>query len=129
MPRIFTVMAAAWSAKLPPAQAMRALLGPAADNPAEIGSAHSLAQSKRSEGDAVALDQCRVEAARLTSSLINRASGFAAANGSVTSISILISIPALRSRAGMDRMRVSSSSMLCDCAATWNSTLSRGGRR
>src|SRR5271169_3011043 len=32
-----------------------------ADNPSEIGSAHPLAQSKRSKGDAVALDECRVE--------------------------------------------------------------------
>ena len=100
-----------------------------ADNPSEIGSAHSLAQSKRSKGDAVALDQCRVEAARLRSSLINRASGFAAANGSVPSISILISIPALRSRAGTDRIRVSSSSMLCDGTATSKNAVSPVGRR
>src|ERR1700730_1207401 len=32
-----------------------------ADNPSEIGSAHSFAQSKRSKGDVLALDQCRVE--------------------------------------------------------------------
>src|SRR5271169_4313809 len=32
-----------------------------ADNPREIGSAHSLAQSKRSKGDVLALDECRVE--------------------------------------------------------------------
>jgi len=36
------------------------------------------------------------------------ASDFTAANGSVPSISILISIPALRSRAGTDRITVSS---------------------
>lgn len=31
------------------------------DNPVEIGSAHSLAQSKRSKGEALAVDECRVE--------------------------------------------------------------------
>ena len=38
-----------------------------------------------------------------TSSLINRGSGFATANGWVPSISILISMPARRSRAGTNR--------------------------
>jgi hypothetical protein len=32
-----------------------------ADNPSEIGSAHSFAHSKRSKGDVLALDECRVE--------------------------------------------------------------------
>src|SRR5690349_16925332 len=32
-----------------------------ADNPSEIGSAHSCAHSKRGKGDAVALDECHVE--------------------------------------------------------------------
>jgi len=76
-----------------------------ADNPSEIGSAHSFAQNKRSKGDVLALDECRAQAARRRSSLINRASGFTAANGSVPSISILISLPALRSRAGTDRVK------------------------
>jgi hypothetical protein len=44
--------------------------------------------------DAFALGECGVEAARLMSSLINRASGFDAANGSGPSITILISRPA-----------------------------------
>jgi hypothetical protein len=61
----------------------------------------------------------------LTRSLINRGFGFATANGSVPSISILISIPVLRSRAGTDRIRVSPSSMRCDGTATSNSAPSR----
>ena len=32
-----------------------------ADNPSEIGSAHSFAQSQRSKGDVLALDERRVE--------------------------------------------------------------------
>jgi len=32
-----------------------------ADNPSEIGSAHSFAQNKRSKGDVLALDECRAQ--------------------------------------------------------------------
>jgi hypothetical protein len=41
--------------------------------------------------------------------LVCGTSGFTAVNGSAPSIRMLISIPALRSRAGTDRIRVSSS--------------------
>jgi hypothetical protein len=48
----------------------------------------------------------------LISSLINRASGFAVANGSVASIRILISCPDRRSLTGTERIWVSSSTAL-----------------
>jgi hypothetical protein len=79
--------------------------------------------------DAFALGECGVEAARLMSSLINRASGFDAANGSVPSITILISRPARCSRTGTERISVSSSFTLCDVAAASRSALSRRARR
>jgi hypothetical protein len=62
----------------------------------------------------------------LSSSLIKRASGFAAANGSVPSISIQISRPARRSRTGVDKIWISTSVTLCEGAAVTSlSALSR----
>jgi hypothetical protein len=66
----------------------------------------------------------------LTSNLISRPSAFAATNGSVPSISIVISRPARRTRTGTDKIWVSSSVTLGNgIAETSSSALSRGGLR
>ena len=57
-----------------------------------------------SPSTSVVLNRCA-----LISSLINRAAGFAVANGSVPSIGIVITRPARRSLIGTDRIWVSSS--------------------
>jgi hypothetical protein len=80
------------------------------------GFAASGAKATPSLWTRVVLNRCA-----LTTSLINREFGFTTVNGSVPSISILISMPARRSRAGTDRITVSPSSMLCNGTATSNS--------
>src|SRR5439155_15634746 len=73
------------------------------DEAREVGPANTFPLGECSKGDTFALGECRVEPARLRSSFTNRAFGFAVANGSVPSITILISRPARRSRTGTDR--------------------------
>src|SRR4029077_2782639 len=66
----------------------------------------------------------------LRSSFTNRAFGFAVANGSVPSITILISRPARRSRAGTDRSSISSSLAPCGgVSGPSRSVARRAGRR
>ena len=70
------------------------------------------------EVDAFALGECRVNRRALRSSFTNRAFGFAVANGSVPSITILISRPARRSRTGRDRSSVLVVGSLWGCITT-----------
>jgi hypothetical protein len=88
------------------------------DEPSEIGPADPFPAARvRQSGCLRPGRGAALKRHALMSSLINRASAFDAANGSVPSITILISRPARRSRTGTDRISVSSSFTLCDVAA------------
>ena len=78
-----------------------------ADEAREVGPADTFPLGECSKGDAFALGEAALNRRALRSSFTNRALGFAVANGSVPSVTILISRPARRSRTGTDRSSVS----------------------